>query len=104
MHAQKKLNLTLLNTALASSVRVSSDRRSEDIRTNSALEIATSEPEPIAMPTSAIESAGASFIPSPTMATTARLEFREFLPWKRRPQRVRGRLGRVFWRMEILSA
>ena len=74
------------------------------MRTNSALEMATSEPEPMAMPTSAIVSAGASFIPSPTMATTARLDFGEFLRWKRPPQRVRGRLGRVFWRMATLSA
>ncbi|MNT22375.1 hypothetical protein D3C72_1577560 [compost metagenome] len=32
--------------------------------------MATSEPEPMAMPTSAAASAGASFTPSPTMATS----------------------------------
>ncbi len=38
-----------------------------------ALEIATSLPDPIAMPTSALARAGASLIPSPTIATMARL-------------------------------
>ena len=43
------------------------------IRTISAASIAISVPAPIAIPTSARVSAGASFIPSPTIATLPRL-------------------------------
>ena len=43
--------------------------RSLPIKTTSALSRATSVPEPIATPTDACISAGASFTPSPTMAT-----------------------------------
>ena len=46
-----------------------SDSRSF-ISTTSAASMATSEPEPIAIPTLALVSAGASFTPSPAMATT----------------------------------
>jgi hypothetical protein len=41
----------------------------EDMSTNSAEDMATSEPDPIAMPTSAMVNAGASLMPSPTIAT-----------------------------------
>lgn len=39
---------------------------------NLALLMATSEPEPMAIPTSDIVKAGASLMPSPTIATVAR--------------------------------
>ncbi len=39
-------------------------------RTIPPVSLATSEPEPMAMPRSAVASAGASLMPSPTMATT----------------------------------
>ena len=45
--------------------------RSPRISVTSAASMATSVPEPIAMPTSAWASAGASLMPSPTMATTS---------------------------------
>ncbi len=44
--------------------------RSSRVRTASALSMAMSVPLPMAMPTSARRSAGASFIPSPAMSTT----------------------------------
>src|SRR5581483_1476994 len=44
--------------------------RSPFNRATPALSIATSVPVPIAMPTSALASAGASFTPSPAIATT----------------------------------
>ena len=44
----------------------------EFIKTTSALSMATSVPAPIAMPMSALVSAGASLMPSPTMATLPR--------------------------------
>ena len=43
--------------------------KSDFISTTSELSIATSVPEPMAMPVSALTSAGASFTPSPTIAT-----------------------------------
>jgi hypothetical protein len=49
--------LTLLNTFLDSLVSVRSSFRLEDKRMKDALEIATSLPEPIAMPISAAERA-----------------------------------------------
>lgn len=48
-----KLNFTLLNTLRDKSVKVKSVYRFDDTRMNAALEIATSLPEPIAIPTSA---------------------------------------------------
>ncbi|OPZ70245.1 MAG: hypothetical protein BWY81_00025 [Firmicutes bacterium ADurb.Bin467] len=54
---------------LLSSIAVGTSIRSERINTMSADSIATSVPEPIAMPMSACASAGASLMPSPTIAT-----------------------------------
>src|SRR5262249_51363945 len=51
------------------STAVATSRGSERMRTTSAVSIATSVPAPIAIPTSAWASAGASLIPSPTIAT-----------------------------------
>ena len=50
-------------------IAVTASRRSFFIRTTSALSMATSVPAPIAIPTSALARAGASFTPSPIMAT-----------------------------------
>ena len=55
--------------ALLSLIAVGTSLRSLLIRTMSADSIATSVPEPIAIPISALAKAGASLIPSPTMAT-----------------------------------
>ena len=49
--------------------RVATSSGSERIRTTSAVSTATSVPAPMAMPTSACASAGASLTPSPTIAT-----------------------------------
>ena len=43
-------------------------------KTTAAAEMATSDPEPMAMPTSATARAGESLMPSPTVATVARKE------------------------------
>lgn len=67
-----KLNLTRLNTVRDRSVNVIRLWRFDDTRMKDALEMATSLPDPIAMPTSAAVKAGASLIPSPTIATTQR--------------------------------
>lgn len=105
IQAHRKLNLTRLNTARESSVNVSMLRRSDETRMNFALPRATSEPEPMAMPTSETESAGASLIPSPTMAIMARCGAGLLLrKWITLCQWERGRLGAVFWRWRILSA
>ena len=58
-----------LTVALPISRTVGTVRRSVFIRTTSAAPMAMSVPEPTAMPTLAWVRAGASFIPSPTMAT-----------------------------------
>ena len=84
-----KLNLTRLNTVLARSVSVSKLRRFDETRMNDALEIATSLPDPIAMPTSAAVSAGASLIPSPTIATTQRAFSRRRARSRESPRRGR---------------
>ena len=55
--------------ARESSIAVATSTGSECMSTTSADEMATSVPAPMAMPTSARASAGASLIPSPTMAT-----------------------------------
>ena len=55
--------------ALLRPIAVVTPARSPFIKTISADSIATSIPVPIPMPTSALARAGASFIPSPTMAT-----------------------------------
>ena len=73
-------------------------RRSPLTRVTPALSMATSVPVPMAMPTSAWASAGASLMPSPTIATTAALGL-ELLDRRRpsaraaprrRPRRCRG--------------
>ena len=51
------------------SITPTTPRGSLDASTMPADSIATSVPAPMAMPTSALASAGASFTPSPTMAT-----------------------------------
>ena len=53
-----------------SSMAVTTPRRSPRIKVTSAASMATSVPEPMAMPTSAWARAGASLMPSPTMATS----------------------------------
>ena len=53
---------------LDTSTAFTTPRRSPDIKTTSADSIATSVPVPMAMPTSAYASAGASLMPSPTKA------------------------------------
>ena len=55
--------------ARLSSMAVGTSERSERISTTSAELMATSVPAPMAIPTSARASAGASLMPSPTMAT-----------------------------------
>ena len=81
-----KLSLTRLKTVRERSHKVTKVRRLEDIKMNDELDIATSLPDPIAIPTSAtvrawkspsvvirfirlIELTGASLIPSPIIAT-----------------------------------
>jgi len=71
-HAHTKLNLTRRTTAFESSVKVMRLLRSEETKMNFEVCIAISDPEPMAIPTSAIDIAGASLIPSPTIATIAR--------------------------------
>ena len=77
----RKLNLIRRSTVRDKSMRVKIDIRVDDIRINFALLIAMSLPLPIAIPTSAdqlvsmktdcrpVDNAGASLIPSPTIAT-----------------------------------
>ena len=55
--------------ARLSTIAVPTPLRSPGIKDTSAASMATSVPVPMAMPTSACASAGASFIPAPTMAT-----------------------------------
>ena len=55
--------------AWLSAIASTTPRKSPDISTTSAASMATSVPVPIANPTSACASAGASLIPSPTNAT-----------------------------------
>ena len=89
-----------------SAIAVTSPRRSPDIRVTPADSIATSVPVPIATPTSAEASAGASLTPSPTIATTVPSAWRAFtaaaLPSGRTsattrsmPTDARDRLGRA---------
>jgi hypothetical protein len=72
-NAHKKLNFTRRNTVVDRSTRVSTPLRFGETRMNEALESATSLPDPIAIETSAVAIAGASFMPSPTIATIQRL-------------------------------
>ncbi|MNI56250.1 hypothetical protein D3C73_1112410 [compost metagenome] len=55
------------------SMASATSRGSDRMSVMEAVSMATSEPEPMAMPTSAAASAGASFTPSPTMATNPRV-------------------------------
>ncbi|KAH3659027.1 hypothetical protein OGATHE_006753 [Ogataea polymorpha] len=72
-HAQPKLNLTRLITLCDSWSRICSCLSGCfcDKRTKSHELKARSDPEPMATPMSAVASAGASLMPSPTIATTA---------------------------------
>jgi hypothetical protein len=72
-NAHAKLNLALRNTVRESLISVSIAHKFDDTNTNFALKMAISEPEPIAIPTSAASRAGASLMPSPTIATIALL-------------------------------
>ena len=70
MSAQNRFCLTVLNVAreISRAVRTSMRELFESI--TSAESMATSVPAPIAIPISASARAGASFMPSPTMATS----------------------------------
>lgn len=70
--AHIKLVLTRLSTFLERSLKMRRLLRFEDTRMNEALDIATSLPDPMAIPMSLAASAGASLIPSPTIATIQR--------------------------------
>lgn len=72
MEAQKKLRRTRSKTEVETSKVVRILVRQEEMRTKAAEYLATSEPLPIAIPTSAVARAGPSLTPSPTMATKAR--------------------------------
>mmetsp|Transcript_97741 Transcript_97741/g.262610 ORF Transcript_97741/g.262610 Transcript_97741/m.262610 type:complete len:428 (+) Transcript_97741:451-1734(+) len=69
-NAHRKLNLIVRRVSRESMKKAARSRRSERTRTMSAASTVTSCPAPIAMPMSAVASAGASFTPSPTIATT----------------------------------
>ena len=68
MNAQNRFWRILRSVALPSLIAAGTSRRRLFISTTSAASIATSAPAPMAMPTSAVVSAGASLMPSPTMA------------------------------------
>ena len=78
--------------AMASAISSGSPR----IRVMPAACIATSAPVPMAMPTSACASAGASFTPSPTMATRAALALQ--------PLDMRGLVGRQHLGPDVADA
>ncbi len=67
--ANARFCFTTFITAFPVSSAAGTLRRSLFIRTMSADSMATSVPAPTAIPTSAWDSAGASFIPSPIIAT-----------------------------------
>ena len=68
-NANARFSFTVFITAFPVSSAAGTLLRSLFMRTMSADSMATSVPAPTAIPTSAWESAGASFIPSPTIAT-----------------------------------
>ena len=68
-NAQNRFCFILRIVLLLSCIAVGTSMRSLRISTMSADSIATSVPEPIAIPMSACARAGASLIPSPTIAT-----------------------------------
>src|SRR5882672_1039589 len=70
MKAKNRFCRILLMTAADSARALTMPPRSPLSSVMPALSIATSEPVPMAMPTSAAASAGASFTPSPAIATT----------------------------------
>ena len=72
-NAQNKFCLILRIVALLNLIAVETSIKSLLIKTISADSIATSVPLPIAIPTLACAKAGASLIPSPTMATKSPL-------------------------------
>ena len=69
MNAQKRLTRIVRRVRRESWIAVTTARRSPRISVTSDASIATSVPVPIAIPTSACASAGASLMPSPTIAT-----------------------------------
>ncbi len=71
MKAQKRLPTILRYVFFDNFMADTTLRKSPLISTIFAVSIATSVPEPIAIPTSACANAGASLIPSPTIVTTA---------------------------------
>ena len=68
INAQKRFSWIFLKVALPSFIAAGTSARLLFISTTSAASIATSVPAPIAIPTSAFVRAGASLIPSPTIA------------------------------------
>src|SRR5215204_22061 len=68
--AQNRFCLMFCMVALESRMARATPRTSPQIRVRSAASIATSVPVPMATPTSALARAGASLMPSPTIATT----------------------------------
>src|SRR4051812_6361559 len=73
MSAHPKLKYTRRNTTRERSSSVSRAARCELMRMKEDEDKAISEPEPMAMDKSAVLRAGASLMPSPTMAIVARL-------------------------------
>src|SRR5436190_7325211 len=77
-NAQKRLPLIVRSVRRASRIASTTARRSPETRVTSLASMATSVPVPIASPRSACASAGASLMPSPTMATTCPASCRRF--------------------------
>ncbi len=71
--AQKRFCTVFLKVSRESRIRFNTSRGLERTRTMSAVSAATSVPAPMAMPRSAVARAGASFTPSPVMATRSPL-------------------------------
>ena len=76
LYLKDRFSLIFRITALLKRIAPTASIRSFFIRTMSALSMATSVPAPIAIPTSAEASAGASLIPSPIIATLCPLFFK----------------------------
>ena len=72
INAQNRFSCIFLRVALLSLIAAGTSKRLLFMRTISAASMATSVPAPMAIPISALVSAGASFIPSPTMTTLPR--------------------------------
>ena len=69
INAQKRFSFMFLTVALLSLMAAGTSVSSLFMRTTSAASMAISVPAPMAIPIFALVSAGASFIPSPTMIT-----------------------------------